>query len=197
MEPTSIKNLSDLETFVVNPTNSYLDNLKIDKTSLKGADSLKNEHLSEEKQNDRSCEIFDTGDGFEMEPNVHEFNEVSDEISLPIESKLKRSKKASEPAGFEVSAVSMLYGPNTVIPLVCSRSIETGFINLKHLAYIDSYKSKNSFSLFLTKGKLEMVNNGEKKILKKGMIAVIEKGDVYSLTCISENGACVVLSFSL
>lgn len=195
MEPTSIKNLSDLESFVVNPTNSNLVNLKVKNVSLKEVDSLKIEHLSEEKQNDRSYELFD--DGFEMDPNAHEFNEVSSEITLPVETKLKKSKTASEPVKFEVSTVSMLDGANTVIPLVCSRSIETGFINLKYLAYIDLYKSKNSFSLFVTKGKLEMVKNGEKKILKKGMMAVIEKGDVYSLACISENGACVVLSFSL
>jgi len=194
MEPTSVKNLSDLESFVVNPTNSNLANLKDKSVSLKEIDSLKYEHLTEEKQNARSYEVFD---GFEMEHNAHEFNEVSSEISLPVEKKLKKSKTASETAGFQVSTVSMLDGANTVIPLVCSRSMETGFINLKHLAYIDLYKSKNSFSLFVTKGKLEMVKNGEKKILKKGMMAVIEKGDVYSLACISENGACVVLSFSL
>lgn len=86
---------------------------------------------------------------------------------------------------------------NVISPLVCSNSIDTALMTLDYLAYFDDFKTANSFSIFVIKGKVSISVNGKSKIAVKGDVAIVEKEDLFSLECMSVNGAKLLLSYAL
>ena len=86
---------------------------------------------------------------------------------------------------------------NTISPLVCSKTMDTAIMTLDYLAYSNDFKTPNSFSIFVIKGKIQISVNGNLKIATKGDITIVAKDDVFSFSCLSKNGANLFLSYAL
>lgn len=97
----------------------------------------------------------------------------------------------------EILEVPSTIAVNSVRPLICSCSMDTAVMNLDYLAYVENHETANAFSIYVIKGKAELVVNSVLRTISKGNIAVIEKGDIYSLNCLSRNGALLLLSYVL
>ena len=52
-------------------------------------------------------------------------------------------------------------------------------------------------SLFVIKGKIEISIENKRKLVKNGEATVIGEGQVYSINCLSKNGAKLFLSYAL
>lgn len=109
----------------------------------------------------------------------------------------RKTNKARTREHFEIQEIPPTTTVNSVKPLVCSSSMDTAVMNLDYLAYVENHETANAFSIYVIKGKAELAVNSNIKVITKGSIAVIEKGDVYSLNCLSKNGALLLLSYVL
>lgn len=97
----------------------------------------------------------------------------------------------------EVSDVKEVAAMNKIKPLVCTNEINTAIMELDHLAYIENESSDKAFSIFVIKGQVDVRTGTKKKVIRKGQATVIGEGTVYSLSCLSKNGASLFISYAL
>ncbi|KAI5149502.1 hypothetical protein ENBRE01_0945 [Enteropsectra breve] len=86
---------------------------------------------------------------------------------------------------------------NKVKPVVCSQSINTATIDFDYLAYIKNEKAENAFSIFVVRGNVEISTGTSSRMIKRGEVTVIEAGMVYSMQCLSKQGAVLFLTYVL
>lgn len=147
--------------------------------------------------------------GDKMEESVAELKSLSSFLAKPRSSSTpqkvenyrvkdhRTTNKARKRERLEIQEIPSITTVNSVKPLVCSSSMDTAVMNLDYLAYVENHETANAFSIYVIKGKAELTVNSGQKVISKGNIAVIEKGDVYSLNCLSRNGALLLLSYVL
>lgn len=212
IEAPNLIKFSDLSSLTINKDASVEDNTQQNNHFLESTNDIK---INNETDQNQAPSRFkntnkinnETADNFEMDAQLASFDnmpshsEVGNTSTSLISNKAKRSKiknKNKKQPNFEVEAVhDYLDRKNDFVPLICSSEIETGCVNLVHLAFFNSFKSKNACSIYIKMGKIEMTKNGETQLLKRGDIVVVDKDDVYSCSCISKNGACLILTYSL
>lgn len=108
-----------------------------------------------------------------------------------------KPKKQNVSYKFEVENTVLNKKNNTVVPLLCSSTIDLATMTLDYLAYIENYKTENSFSIFMIKGKIELKINNQIKIVSKGEVSLVEKDMNCGMNCISKNGAVLLLMYAL
>lgn len=108
-----------------------------------------------------------------------------------------RPKKQKTSYSFEIETTTAVRKNNTVVPLICAPSIDVATMTFDYLAYVDSYKTENAFSIYVLKGKIELAVNDQMKMASKGSVSTVEKGDICSINCISKNGAVLLLTYAL
>lgn len=127
-------------------------------------------------------------------------NKHTKDSSVSFESKKldgSRESRTVKTNGFEVENTAKEYKNNKISPILCTNSIDVALMNLDYLAYIEDHQTENSFSVYVVKGKIEMIVKKKSKILSKGDVTVIEKDSIYSLNCVSKSGAVLLLSYAL
>lgn len=149
-------------------------------------DELENFENDAPKTNDSS-----TG----TDSNPRHMNNTAEDTRVFMDFRPKRTQKNSH--SIVVQDVKSVATLNKIRPVVCTEKINTAIMELDYLAYIDNENSDKAFSVFIIKGKIEIEIENKKNIMKKGEATVIEEGDVYSMNCLSRNGATLFLSYAL
>lgn len=172
--------------------------------TLKPGDSDDITELNLSNVSDREAP-FDAG-SFDIEASDETENNIKNKSNETNSSMLKvkqlsrrKTPKTTkkDPHSIVIENTKQAQKKNKVEPLVCTDSLNTAMINLDYMAYIKNERAANSFSLFVMKGKISIKAANTVKQMKNGEATVIEKGQIYSLDCISEKGASLFVSYVL
>lgn len=110
---------------------------------------------------------------------------ISDSNKITI--KLPQRNKEFSPF-FDVQNIQNFKNPDIFHGVICSLSMETSIWKLSSNSFTEKYKTENTFSLFVLKGKIEMTVDSVTKILKRHDISIIEKNNSFSIRSLCKDG---------
>ncbi|KAF7683144.1 hypothetical protein TCON_1644 [Astathelohania contejeani] len=144
------------------------------------------------------------------QPNIKKRKKTEDfqlkdpSIMEELEKKPRKQNEHRKNGGYTICSgvaigniPSMVREKNELIPLIRNAVIETGLMYLNYGAYIKDELANETFSIFVIKGTLNIKTEGNEFVIKKGDVAIIQKGWVYEIIGMGRNGNSLLINYCI